>query len=115
MHSMLITKLGRRSKLRVCTHLKEQTTHQCARFNNCPRLSHECAVKRIYKYLLSSKNEDIIFKPDVSKGLECHVDADFAGGWATGDSTQPETVLSRTGYTISYAGCLIHWCSKLQS
>ena len=90
-------------------------THQCARFNNCPKLSHERADKRICKYLLSSKNEGIIFKPDISKGLECHVDADFAGGWATGDSTQPETVLSRTGYIISYAGCPIHWCSKLQT
>ena len=90
-------------------------THQCARFNNCPKLSHERDINRICKYLLSSQNKGIIFKPDVSKGLECHVDTDFAGGWATGDSTQPETVLSRTGYIISYAGCPIYWCSKLQS
>ena len=83
-------------------------THQCARFNNCPKLSNERAVKRICKYLLSSKNEGIIFEPDVSKGLESHVDADSAGGWATGDGTQPETVLSRTGYIISYAGFPIY-------
>ena len=43
------------------------------------------------------------------------MDADFAGGWATGDSTQPEIVLSRTGFVISYAGCPIYWCSKLQT
>ena len=83
-------------------------THQCAHLNNKPKLSHERAVKRICKYLLSSKNEGVIFKPDISKVLECHVDADFAGSWATGDGTQPETVLSRTGYIISYAGCPIH-------
>ena len=90
-------------------------THQCARFNNYPRLSHERAVKRTCKYLLSSKNEGTIFRPDISRGLECHVDADFAGGWATGDGTQPETVLSRTSYIISYAGCPIYWASKLQT
>ena len=60
-------------------------------------------------------NEGIIFRPDPTKGLECHVDADFAGGWSSGDHTNPECVLSRTGFVISYAGCPVYWCSKLQS
>ena len=30
-------------------------THQCARFNNYPRLSHERAVKRIGRYLLDTR------------------------------------------------------------
>ena len=36
-------------------------THQCARFNNDPKLSHERAVKRICKYLLDAKDKGIIF------------------------------------------------------
>jgi hypothetical protein len=90
-------------------------THQCARFNANPKLCHERAVKRICKYLAGTMNEGIIFRPDPSKGLECHVDADFAGGWSSGDHTNPEAVLSRTGFVISYAGCPVYWCSKLQS
>ena len=55
-------------------------THQCARFNSNPKLCHERAVKRICKYLAGTMDEGIIFRLDPSKGLECHVDADFAGG-----------------------------------
>ena len=90
-------------------------THQCARFNNDPKLCHERAIKRICKYLLGTMDKGIIFRPDTSKGLKCHVDADFAGGWASGDTTNPEAVLSRTGFVISYAGCPIYWASKLQT
>ena len=90
-------------------------THQCARFNSCPKLCHERAVKRICKYLLDTNDKGIIFQPDPTKGLECHVDADFSGGWASGEHSNPEAVLSRTGFVISYAGCPIYWCSKLQT
>ena len=90
-------------------------THQCARFSACPKLIHERAIKRICKYLLNSMDKGIVFEPDLSRGLECHVDADFAGGWASGEHSTPESVLSRAGYVISYAGCPIHWCSKLES
>ena len=89
-------------------------THQCARFNNDPKLSHERAVLRICKYLLGNMDKGIIFKPDVSRGLECHVNADFAGGWVDGDHSHPAQVLSRAGYVISYAGCPIHWVSKME-
>ena len=90
-------------------------THQCARFNSCPNLCHERAVKRIFKYLLDTNDKGIIFQPDTTKGLECYVDADFAGGWASGEHSNPETILSCNGFAISYAGCLIYWCSKLQT
>ena len=89
--------------------------HQCARFNNDPKLSHEKAIKRICKYLLRSMDKGITYRPDASLGLECHVDADFAEGWATSDHNNPEAVLSRTGFVISYAGCPIYWRSKLQT
>ncbi len=91
------------------------STHQCARFNNYPKLSHERAIKRICKYLLGTMDKGLIFRPDTSRGLECYVDADFAGGWATGDHENPECVLSRTGFVIMYAGCPVTWSSKLQT
>ena len=89
--------------------------HQCARFNNMPKLTHERAIKRICKYLLGTMDKGIVYRPDPTKGLECHVDADFAGGWSSGDHTNPESVLSQTGFVISYAGCPIFWRSKLQT
>ena len=67
------------------------------------------------KYLQGSKDKGLIFIPDKSKGLECHVDAGFAGAWSNADADNPDNVLSRTGYIISYAGCPISWCSKLQT
>ena len=89
--------------------------HQCARFNNAPRLIHERAIKRICKYSLGTMDKGIIYRPDPSRSLECHVDADFTGGWSSGDHTNPESVFSRTGFVISYAGCPIYWRSKLQT
>ena len=71
--------------------------HQCARFSANPMLSHEKAVIRIGRYLLHTKTRGIIFKPDISKGLEVYVDADFAGGWAKADADNADCVLSCTG------------------
>ena len=62
-----------------------------------------------------TKDKGIIFKPDLNKGLECFVDADFAGGWSNTNDDGADSVLSRTGYVIMYAGCPIIWCSKLQT
>jgi len=89
--------------------------HQVARFSILPKLSHERAINRIGKYLLGTADKGIIYKPDKSKGLECYVDADFAGGWNQADATNADAVLSRTGYVIMYAGCPLLWCSKLQT
>ena len=90
-------------------------THQCARFCNQPMQSHERAVKRIGRYLKGNKNRGINFQPDVTKGIECFVDADFAGGWNKLDSENPENCYSRTGFFIKYCGCPILWRSALQT
>ena len=90
-------------------------THQCARFCNEPKNSHEVAVKRIIRYLKQTKNEGIIMKPDKNKAFECYVDADFAGGYKEADATDPASVLSRTGYVITYADCPVIWSSKMQT
>ena len=89
--------------------------HQCARFGNSPMLSHERAIKRIGKYLLDNPNRGLVFNPDKDRGIECFVDADFAGGWSQADSDDADNVMSRTGYVIMYAGCPIMWSSKLQT
>ena len=90
-------------------------THQCARFSNDPRALHERGVRHIGKYLLATKERGLVFKPDSTKGIECFVDADFAGGWSKADASNPENVMSRTGYVIFYAGCPVLWASKLQT
>ena len=52
--------------------------HQCARFSSAPKRSHEQAIMRIARYLLSTRTKDMICKPDHKKDLEIFVDADFA-------------------------------------
>jgi hypothetical protein len=64
---------------------------------------------------VGTQDKGLTFKPDHTRGLECFVDAYFSGNWTAVDSNDPENVLSRTGYIIYYAGCPIHWVSKLQT
>ena len=89
--------------------------HQCARFNANTMLCHEKAVKYIARYLLSSQDKGIHYKLHMTRGLECYVDADFAGVWSSGNHTKPECALPRTGFVIMYAKCTLEWCSKLQT
>ena len=72
-------------------------------------------VKRICRYLLKTRLQGLVLKPDKSKGLECHVDADFSGTWTHLSAGDPLSCHSRTGFVMSYAGCPILWKSKVQS
>ena len=103
-----------------CTHPEMAfAVHQCARFCHDPKYSHEQAVKRIIRYLISttqgSRNQGIMFTPDKSKSMDVYVDASFAGEWNTEWSDEASSVMSRTGYVIFYANCPVIWCSKLQT
>ena len=89
--------------------------HQCARFSVSPKLSHERAIKRIGRYLLGTQDRGIAFKPDDTNGLNCYVDADFAGGWDKENPDDPDNVLSRTRYVALYAGCPLVWASRMQT
>jgi len=91
------------------------SVHQCSRFCNNPKLSHEKAIKRIIRYLKRTPNEGIFLSPDRSKGIQCYVDADFASGWNASDCEEPSSVYSCTGYVIMFAGCPVGWVSKLQT
>jgi len=65
--------------------------HQCARFCEIPKYSHEMAVHQIVKYLLSMEKEEskynktlskfkgMTYRPNKNQGLEVYVDASFAG------------------------------------
>jgi hypothetical protein len=70
---------------------------------------------RIGRYLLSTKEQGMIYRPDCLKGIEVYIDADFAGEWDPDDPMNTESIYSRTGYVICYAGCPVYWRSKLQT
>ena len=91
--------------------------HQCAEFTHCPRNTHANAVKKICRYLkhVLNKEEGLTFKHSTGYQLDCYVDADYAGLWGYEDNQDPVCVKSRTGYTMTLAGCPIHWVSKLQT
>ena len=89
--------------------------HQCAKFCNNPKLLHEKAVKYIGKYLAETRDKGIILRPEANGQLDAYVDADFAGRWHREFAQLRESVLSRTGYVITYCGCPVTWSSKLQT
>ena len=76
---------------------------------------HEKSIKRLGRYLSHTRKEGIVYNPDTSKGLECYVDADFAGGWQESNTDDAYNVISRTGMVIMYANCPIFWRSSLQT
>ena len=76
--------------------------HQAARLSIDPKLSHERAVHRIGQYLKGTSSKGFIFRPKKVKGLEYYADADFTGAWDKADSSNPEAVMSRTGYVTKY-------------
>eukprot|EP00957_Ditylum_brightwellii_P060920 4624134-Ditylum_brightwellii.AAC.1 len=87
--------------------------HQYERFTNAPMLSHERAIRRITKYLTGTANRGVVYNPE--RGIECHVNADFAGSWSKTDTDNPENLMSRPGCIVFYAGCPVLWSSKLQT
>ena len=89
--------------------------HQAARFTHSPKKSHGQAVKRIVRYLVGTADKGICFVPKLDEGLDCYVDADFAGLFGYEDEQDPVSVKSRTGYTLTLFGCPIIWASKLQT
>ena len=65
-------------------------THQCARFCNDPRRSHETEIKQVGKYLKRTKEQVIIISVDRRLGLKCFVDA------GTATASLDMTVFSRS-------------------
>ena len=88
---------------------------QCARYIHNTRRSHEIALLRIGQYLRGTATEGLTMTPNSSLGLDCFVDADFAGLWGSDDPQDPITAKSRTGYVLCLSQCPILWISKLQT
>ena len=90
--------------------------HQCARYNHDPKTNHTRALKKIGRYLCGTREQGVTYNCDSTRGLECWVDASFAGDWDKEMAMDdPRTARSRTGFCISYAGCPIVWTSKVQT
>eukprot|EP00957_Ditylum_brightwellii_P000908 72968-Ditylum_brightwellii.AAC.1 len=64
--------------------------HQCAQFCNDPCLSHERAVWQIVKYLSQTADGGVCYYPNPDLGIQCYIDANFAGGWSKADANNPE-------------------------
>ena len=92
-------------------------TSQVARFVHKPRRSHKLALIQIGRYLKGTVDKGIILRPSDLQNfqVDVYVDAAFATGWGSEDSTNPDAVKSRTGYIIEVANCPVLWISKLQS
>ena len=89
--------------------------NQCARFSANPRKKHECALKRIGRYLRATRDKGLIMKNEDAPSLNCWCDADFAGLWKVEDPQNSASVKSRTGYIFTLGSCPILWASKLQT
>ena len=89
--------------------------HQVARFSHSPKKSHGQAIKRIVRYLIETADRGITFQPNLEEGLDCWVDADFAGLYGYEDEQDPVSVKSRTGFVLTLFGCPVLWSSKLQT
>ena len=89
--------------------------HQCAKFCTNPKLLHEKAVKHIGRYLYKTQTRGYVLRPEPNGKLDAYVDSDFAGRWHRDYAELRDSVLSRTGYVITYCGCPVVWSSKLQT
>ena len=52
------------------------------------------------KYLKGTSIKVLILKTDKTKGIECHMHVDIAGGWKYYKGTDPGLVLSQTDHLI---------------
>ena len=93
-----------------------------ARYMFNPWRSHEEALKRIGRYLKSTREKGLIINPvcgkdgvaDVLK-IANYPDADFVGLFGFEKPTDPASAKSRTGFTILVAEVPVLWISKLQT
>ena len=90
---------------------------QAARFMFAPKRSHEVALKRIGRYLVGTADKGIIMDPQnaTSLHIDAYPDADFAGLYGYGSTTDPVCVRSRTCYIIAVSNCPVVVYSSLQT
>jgi hypothetical protein len=79
----------------------------CARFQASPRILHQQAVKRIFKYLRHTPDFGLWYSASSSLALHGFSDADFAGCWLDRKST--------SGTCQFLGSCLVSWSTCKQS
>ena len=67
--------------------------HQCARFCSDPKKEHGQAIRWLGRYLRHTRDKGTVLKPNLNKGLEVYVDADFAGNFDKTDTQNREEIL----------------------
>jgi hypothetical protein len=73
-------------------------------------------VKQIVHYLKGTADKGMIFSTVDKASVDCYVDADFAGAFdKDGDTQDPATACSWTGYIVFAYRVPICWGSKLQT
>ncbi|KAL7478471.1 hypothetical protein ACHAW6_004237 [Cyclotella cf. meneghiniana] len=77
----------------------------CARYMFIPRLSHEASIKRIGRYLKTTRDKGLILKSWALLKVDAFPDADFAGLYGHVNITDLECVKSRTGFLITVLDC----------
>ena len=50
-------------------------------------------MKRIVRYLIKTRDKGICFTPNLDEGLDCYVDADYAGMFGHEDEQDPVSVI----------------------
>ena len=86
----------------------------CARYMFNPRLSHEKALKRIGRYLKTTRDRGFILKPTGDLKVDAYPEADFCGLCGFEKPDDPTCTKSRTGFLINVSDCPVIWISKLQ-
>ena len=90
--------------------------HQCARFTHSPKRTHGIAIRRIARYLRTTKHNGLNFnKCSGPFEFDCFVDSDFAGLFGVEDSHDPSSAKSRAGYIFTLGGNPVHFVSKLMT
>jgi hypothetical protein len=67
------------------------------------------------RYLKRTADKGIIFKPNKSNNMDCHVDSYVAGLFGVQDGLKPICARSRTGYAIKFYDVPIIWVSNMQT
>ncbi len=86
---------------------------QAARYSANPKKSHGVAVKKIVRYLQTTRLNGLTLKPGNHVAIDAYVDSDFAGTWGSERPTDPKSVKSRAGFVICFGGCPVTWKSQL--
>ena len=89
--------------------------NQCDPFTLNTNVSHDTAMKSIFRYLQGINDNGLVFNQSKKLVVDCYADADFAGLWGHENPQDPICARSRTGFVVTFANCPLLWVSKLHT